>query len=122
MHLLNDCLLSYPLQTDQLIILAVKFNQNGYIDWVNIANELGNGLTNVQCKSRYRKLIEQGRIMSHKAEYMSTSYTPDPSYSYDVDVVKAFNTQPKKKNLPKKNGLWSTLMVRCVYQWYISML
>ena len=60
--------------------------------------------------------------MSHKAEYMSTSYTPDPSYSYDVDVVKAFNTQPKKKNLPKKNGLWSTLMVRCVYQWYISML
>lgn len=88
---------------------------------MNIANEIGHGLTNVQCKSKHRKLIDQGRVSSFKAEYMTTAYTPDPSYSYDADVVKAFSTQPKKK-LYTKNVFWSTIMVRSVYQWCISML
>jgi hypothetical protein len=41
---------------------------------------------------------------------MDAAYTPDPSYVYDDDVVKAFINRPKKM-LTRKSRVWSPEMV-----------
>ena len=77
---------------------------------MNVASEMGNGLTNKQCINKYENLIKQGKVSIDEAEYMDAAYTPDPSYVYDDDVVKAFNNRPKKM-LTRKSRVWSTIMV-----------
>ena len=77
---------------------------------MNVASELGNGLTNVQCINKWRKLNAKGKVSIDEAEYMDAANTPDPSYVYDDDVVKAFNNRPKKKVI-RKSSVWSTIMV-----------
>ena len=71
---------------------------------------MGNGLTNEQCRRKYDYLIELGKVSIDEAEYMDAANTPDPSYVYDDDVVKAFNNRPKKKVI-RKSSVWSTIMV-----------
>ena len=77
---------------------------------MNVASEMGNGLTNVHCKDKWRKLNAKGKVSIDEAEIMDAANTPDPSYVYDDDVVKAFNNRPKKK-VKRKSRVWSTLMV-----------
>ena len=77
---------------------------------MNVASEMGNGLTNNQCRIKYYYLIELGKVSIDKAEIMDAANTPDPSYVYDDDVVKAFNNRPKKK-VKRKSRVWSTIMV-----------
>ena len=77
---------------------------------MNVASEMGNRLTNVQCINKYFELIKLGRISIDKAEIMDAANTPDPSYVYDDDVVKAFNNRPKKK-VTRKSRVWSAEMV-----------
>ena len=71
---------------------------------------MGNGLTSVQCRNKHFELIEQGKVSIDKAEIMDAANTPDPSYVYDDDVVKAFNNRPKKK-VTRKSRVWSAEMV-----------
>ena len=77
---------------------------------MNVASEMGNELTNRQCRRKYDYLIELGKVSIDEAEIMDAANTPDPSYVYDDDVVKAFNNRPKKK-VKKKSRVWSTIMV-----------
>ena len=71
---------------------------------------MGNGLTNRQCEDKWRKLNAKGKVSIDEAEIMDAAFTPDPSYVYDDDVVKAFNNRPKKK-VTRKNRVWSPEMV-----------
>ena len=76
---------------------------------MNVAKELGNGLTRVQCRNKYAYLIKQGKVSIDEAEYMDTAYTPDPGYVYDDDVEVAFKN--KIKMLPRKSTVWPPEMV-----------
>ena len=75
---------------------------------MNVATELGHGMTNKQCKSRWDNLILQGKVIIDEAEYMDTALNPDLSYDYDEDVKKAFINQRKKRS---KRTVWSPEMV-----------
>ena len=77
---------------------------------MNVASEMGNGLTNKQCRIKYDYLIKLGKVSIDKAEIMDAANTPDPGYVYDDDVVKAFNNRPKKK-VKRKSTVCSTIMV-----------
>ena len=77
---------------------------------MNVASEMGNGLTNEQCITKYDYLIKLGKVSIDKAEYLAAANTSDPGYVYDDDVVKAFNNRPKKM-LTRKSRVWSTIMV-----------
>ena len=77
---------------------------------MNVASEMGNGLSNKQCVDKWRHLNAKGKVSIDEAEYMDAAYTPDPSYVYDDDVVKAFSNRQKKK-VTRKSRVWSTLMV-----------
>ena len=101
-------LLSYRRQDNKLIVLAEKHSQYGYIDWKNVATELGNGMTNIQCSNRWTYLILQGKVIIDEAVYMDTALNPDLSYDYTDDVKKAFINQRKKGS---KRTIWSTEMV-----------
>ena len=101
-------LLSYRRQDNKLIVLAEKHRPYGFIDWKNVATELGNGMTNIQCSGRWDSLILQGKVIINEAEYMDTSLNPDLSYDYDDDVKKAFINQRKKRS---KRTVWSIEMV-----------
>jgi len=76
---------------------------------VNVAKELGNGFTNVQCSRKYTYLIKQGKVSIDEAEYMDAAYTPDTGYNYDDDVEVAFKN--KIKILPRMSRVWSPEMV-----------
>ena len=76
---------------------------------MNVAKELGNGFTNVQCSRKYSYLIKQGKVSIDEAEYMDAAYTPDPGYVYDDDVEVAFKN--KIKILPRMSKVWSPEMV-----------
>jgi hypothetical protein len=76
---------------------------------VNVAKELGNGFTNVQCRDKWRKLLLKGKVSIDEAEYMDAAYTPDPGYVYDDDVEVAFKN--KIKILPRMSKVWSPEMV-----------
>ncbi len=76
---------------------------------MNVAKELGNGFTNVQCRHKYAYLIKQGKVNIDEAEYMDAAYTPDTGYNYDDDVEVAFKNKIKK--LPRKSSVWSPEMV-----------
>ena len=91
-----------------LIVLAEKHSNYGYIDWKNVATELGHGMTNTQCIHRWYKLIFQGKVIIDEAVYMTSWYTPNLSYDYTDDVEKAFNNQRKKGS---KRIVWSPEMV-----------
>ena len=102
-------LLSYRRQDNKLIVLAEKHCKYGFIDWKNVATELGNGMTNIQCNGRWDYLFLQGKVFIDEAEYMDTSLNPDLSYDYDEDVEKAFNNQRKKGY--REKIMWSPKMV-----------
>jgi len=91
-----------------LIVLAEKHCKYGFIDWKNVATELGHGMTNIQCKSRWTYLILQGKVIIDEAVYMDTAFNPDLSYDYTDDVKKAFINQRKKGS---KRTIWSPEMV-----------
>jgi len=76
---------------------------------MNVAKELGNGFTNVQCRHKYANLIKQGKVSIDEAEYMDAAYTPDKGYNYDDDVEVAFKN--KIKRLPTMSRVWSPEMV-----------
>ena len=76
---------------------------------MNVAKELGNGLTNVQCSRKYTYLIKQGKVSIDEAEYMDAANTPDTGYNYDDDVEVAFKN--KIKMLPRMSRVWSPEMV-----------
>ena len=76
---------------------------------MNVAKELGNGLTNVQCNSKWRNLLLKGKVSIDEAEYMDAANTPDPGYVYDDDVEVAFKN--KIKRIPRKSTVWSPEMV-----------
>jgi len=76
---------------------------------VNVAKELGNGFTNVQCKNKYAILIKQGKVSIDEAEYMDTANTPDTGYVYDDDVEVAFKNKIKK--VTRKSRVWPPEMV-----------
>ena len=76
---------------------------------MNVAKELGNGFTNVQCIGKYANLIKQGKVSIDEAEYMDAANTPDPGYVYDDDVEVAFKN--KIKMLPRKSTVWPPEMV-----------
>ena len=101
-------LLSYRRQDNKLIVLAEKHRPYGFIDWKNVATELGHGMTNIQCSGRWDNLILQGKVIFDEAVYMDTSLNPDLSYDYDEDVKKAFINQRKKRS---KRTVWSIEMV-----------
>ena len=63
---------------------------------MNVAKELGNGFTNVQCSRKYTYLIKQGKVSIDEAEYMDAAYTPDTGYIYDDDVEVAFNNRSRR--------------------------
>ena len=69
---------------------------------MNVAKELGNGFTRVQCRGKYANLIKQGKVMD-------AFYTPDPGYVYDDDVEVAFKN--KIKRLQRKSTVWPPEMV-----------
>ena len=77
---------------------------------MNVASEMGNGLTNRQCLDKWRKLNVKWKVSIDEAEIMDAANTLDPSYVYDDDVVKAFNNIPKKM-VTRKNRVWSIIMV-----------
>ena len=77
---------------------------------MNVAKELGNGFTNVQCGNKYAYLIKQGKVSIDEAEYMDANYTPDTGYNYDDDVEVAFNNR-SKKIVTRKSKVWSSEMV-----------
>ena len=81
---------------------------------------LGNGLTNVQCRSRYNHLIKQGKVSIDEAEYMAAANTSDPGYVYDDEIEVAFKNQIKI--LPRKSRVWSPEMVCFVYHCCMSIL
>ena len=91
-----------------LIVLAEKHSKYGFIDWKNVATELGHGMTNIQCSSRWDNLNLQGKVIIDEAVYMDTAFNPDLSYDYDEDVKKAFINQRKKGS---KRTVWSPEMV-----------
>jgi len=91
-----------------LIVLAEKHSKYGFIDWKNVATELGHGMTNIQCSSRWDNLNLQGKVIIDEAEFMTSRYTPNLSYDYTDDVEKAFNNQYKKGS---KRIVWSPEMV-----------
>ena len=91
-----------------LIVLAEKHSQHGFIDWKNVSNKVGHGMTNEQCYGRWRNLILQGKVSIDEAVYMTTWYTPNLSYDYTDDVEKAYNYQRKKGS---KRIVWSPEMV-----------
>ena len=76
---------------------------------MNVATELGNGMTNVQCNGRWNKLKSKGKVSIDEAVYMSTWYTPNLSYDYNDDVMKAYNNPNKKAS--RKGKKWSPEMV-----------
>ncbi len=76
---------------------------------MNVAKELGNGFTNVQCRNKFTYLIKQGKVSIDEAEYMDAANTPDTGYIYDDDVEVAFKNQFKK--VIRKSRVWSTTMV-----------
>jgi hypothetical protein len=76
---------------------------------VNVADELGNGLTNKQCKDKWIYLKSKGKVSIDEAEYMDAAHTPDPGYIYDDDVEVAFKN--KMKILSRKSKVWSPEMV-----------
>ena len=108
-NVVHQRLLSYLLQVRKLIDSAATYSQYGYFDWVNVAKELGNGFTNVQCKTKWRNLLLKGKVSIDEAEYMDAAYTPDPGYIYDDDVEVAFKN--KIKRLQRKSTVWPPEMV-----------
>jgi hypothetical protein len=76
---------------------------------VNVAKELGNGFTNVQCRKKWENLLLKGKVSIDEAEYMDAANTPDPGYVYDDDVEVAFKN--KIKILPRMSRVWSPEMV-----------
>ena len=104
----DNRLLSYRRQDKKLIVLAEKHRPYGFIDWKNVATELGHGMTNIQCNSRWDKLNLQGKVIIDEAVYMDTALNPDLSYDYDEDVKEAFINQRKKGS---KRTVWSPEMV-----------
>ena len=77
---------------------------------MNVAKELGNGFTNVQCRKKWANLLLKGKVSIDEAEYMDTNYTPDTGYNYDDDVEVAFNNR-SKKIVTRKSRVWSSEMV-----------
>ena len=100
--------LSYRRQDYELNVLAEKHSKYGFIDWKNVATELGHGIKNTQCSSRWNNLNLQGKVIIDEAEYMDTALIPDLSYDYDEDVEKAFINQ---KNIYRNRTVWSPEMV-----------
>jgi len=76
---------------------------------MNVATELGHGMTNLQCSGRWRNLILQGKVINDEAVNMTSWYTPNISYDYTDDVEKAFNYQYKKRS--GERIIWSPEMV-----------
>ncbi len=76
---------------------------------MNVAKELGNGFTNVQCSHKWGKLLLKGKVSIDEAEYMDAANTPDPGYVYDDDVEVAFKN--KIKILTRISRVWSPEMV-----------
>ena len=76
---------------------------------MNVATDLGSGMTNVQCRGRWRNLNSQEKVSIDEAVYMSTWYTPNLSYDYNDDVEKAYNNQNKKAS--GERIIWSSEMV-----------
>ncbi len=87
---------------------------------MNVSTELGHGMTNSQCSSRWYKLISQGKVIIDEAVYMTSWYTPNLSYDYTDDVEKAFNNQRKKGS--GESIIWSIEMVRYDYHLCMSMM
>jgi len=87
---------------------------------VNVAKDLGNGFTNVQCRKKWENLLLKGKVSIDEAEYMDAAYTPDTGYNYDDDVEVAFKN--KIKILPRMSRVWSPELVCSVYHCCISML
>ena len=92
-----------------LIVLAEKHSQHGYIDWKNVANKVGHGMTNTQCRDRWNYLLLQGKVIIDEAELTTCWYTPDPDYDYTDDVMQAFKVQRKKTS--RKSTVWTPEMV-----------
>jgi len=92
-----------------LIVLAVKHNQHGFIDWMNVASKVGHGMTNKQCINRWRNLILQGKVIIDEAKLTTSWYTPDPDYDYTDDVMQAFKVQ--RKQTITKSKVWTPEMV-----------
>ena len=63
---------------------------------MNVATDLGSGITNYQCRTRWNYLSSQGKVSIDEAVYMSTWYTPNLSYDYNDDVEMAYSNQNKK--------------------------
>jgi hypothetical protein len=92
-----------------LIVLAEKHSKHGYIDWKNVATELGHGIKNSQCSNRWHELILRGKVIIDEAVNMTSWYTPNLSYDYTDDVEKTFNNQMKKGS--GERLFWSPEMV-----------
>ena len=76
---------------------------------MNVATDLGSGMTNLQCERRWTYLNSQGKISIDEAVYMSTWYTPNLSYDYNDDVEMAYSNQNKKASGERIR--WSPEMV-----------
>ena len=76
--------------------LATKYNQYGYIDWVNVASEFGHNMTNEQCRGRWYRLVDAGWV-HNEAIPVDSGLVPDPSHDYGADVEKAFHGRVKKR-------------------------
>ena len=76
---------------------------------MNVVTKLNSGMTNEQCRSRWRILNSQGKVSINEAVYMSTWYTPNLSYDYNDDVEMAYSNQRKKAS--GERIIWSPEMV-----------
>jgi len=110
-----------------------KNTQCGYTDWVNIADEIGHGMTNMQCSSRWGKLIKKNsKPRCQATPTAGTAYLPvDPELlllmtgggismalgedteagRYDADVESAFNKQNRKMKPDELRTMWTSDMV-----------
>ena len=106
----------------------------GCTDWVNVADEIGHGMTNTQCRHRWDQMNKNNRKPRCQATSTAvTAYLPvDPellvlvtgkrgismalgedteSDRYDVDVESAFNKQGRKKEPDEIRTMWTSDMV-----------
>ena len=114
--------------------LVEKNKQCGYTDWVNVADEIGHGMTNTQCRHRWDQMNNSQRKLRCQATSTTvTAYLPiDPELlvlmtggggismalgedteadRYDADVESAFNKQRRKKEPDDKRTMWTSDMV-----------
>ena len=106
----------------------------GCTDWVNVADEIGHGMTNTQCKWRWQKMNKSQRKSRCQAtSTTATAYLPvDPkllvlatgrrsllmalgrdkeSDRYDVDVESAFHKQRRQMGPDEIRTMWTSDMV-----------